>query len=93
MRRRFEKAAKTGNDKEAVKTYSVLSKVKDVLESGKSARAANLDETELEFIEDIHLLTIKPVLYVCNVDEASAKTGNKHVEAVKEAGFEGTIGH
>lgn len=83
--KKFEKAAKTGNDKEAVKTYSVLSKVKDVLESGKSARAANLDETELEFIEDIHLLTIKPVLYVCNVDEASAKTGNKHVEAVKEA--------
>jgi GTP-binding protein YchF len=83
--KKFEKAAKTGNDKEAVKTYAVLNKVKDVLESGKSARAANLDETELEFVADIHLLTIKPVLYVCNVDEASAKTGNKHVDAVKEA--------
>ncbi len=83
--KKFEKAAKTGNDKEAVKTFAVLSKVKAVLESGQSARAAGLEETELEYIADIHLLTIKPVLYVCNVDEASAKTGNKHVEAVKEA--------
>ena len=83
--KKFEKAAKTGNDKEAVKTYTVLNKVKDVLEAGKSARSANLEENELEYIADIHLLTIKPVLYVCNVDEASAKTGNKYVEQVKEA--------
>lgn len=83
--KKFEKAAKTGNDKEAVKTYAVLNKVKDVLEAGKSARSANLEENELEYIADIHLLTIKPVLYVCNVDEASAKTGNKYVEQVKEA--------
>ncbi|MDI9341088.1 MAG: redox-regulated ATPase YchF [Sediminibacterium sp.] len=83
--KKFEKQAKTGNDKEAVKTYAVLSKVKDVLESGKSARAAQLDENELPYVADLHLLTIKPVLYVCNVDEASAKTGNHHVEAVKAA--------
>lgn len=83
--KKFEKAAKSGNDKEAVKTFAVLTKVKEVLESGQSARAANLDENELEFVADLHLLTIKPVLYVCNVDEASAKSGNKHVDAVKEA--------
>jgi GTP-binding protein YchF len=83
--KKFEKAAKTGNDKEAVKTYAVLIKVKEVLESGKSARAANLDENELEYVADLHLLTIKPVMYVCNVDEASAKTGNKFVDAVREA--------
>lgn len=83
--KKFEKAAKSGNDKEAVKTFAVLTKVKEVLESGQSARSANLDENELEFIADLHLLTIKPVLYVCNVDEASAKSGNKHVDAVKEA--------
>ena len=83
--KKFEKIAKTGNDKEAVKTFNVLTRVKDVLESGQSARAAGLDETELPYIADLHLLTIKPVMYVCNVDEASAKTGNKHVEAVKEA--------
>ena len=83
--KKFERQAKTGTDKEAVKTYNVLSKVKETLESGQSARAANLDEKELEYIADLHLLTIKPVMYVCNVDEASAKTGNHFVDAVKEA--------
>lgn len=83
--KKFEKVAKTGNDKEAVKTYNALIKVKDTLESGKSARAAALEENELPYVADLHLLTIKPVMYVCNVDEASAKTGNKHVEAVREA--------
>ncbi len=83
--KKFERQAKTGTDKEAVKTYNVLAKVKETLESGQSARAANLDEKELEYIADLHLLTIKPVMYVCNVDEASAKTGNHFVEEVKEA--------
>jgi len=83
--KKFERQAKTGTDKEAVKTYNVLSKVKETLESGQSARAANLDDKELEYIADLHLLTIKPVMYVCNVDEASAKTGNHFVDAVKEA--------
>lgn len=83
--KKFEKLAKTGTDKEAVKTYNTLNKVKQTLESGQSARTANLDETELPYVADLHLLTIKPVMYVCNVDEASAKTGNKFVEAVREA--------
>lgn len=83
--KKFEKQAKTGSDKEAVKTFAVLSKVKDTLESGRSARAAQLEANELPFVEDLHLLTIKPVMYVCNVDEASAGNGNKYVEAVREA--------
>jgi GTP-binding protein YchF len=83
--KKFEKQAKTGNDKDAVKTYAACSKLKETLESGKSARACALEESELPFIQDLHLLTIKPVMYVCNVDEASAKTGNKHVDAVKDA--------
>lgn len=83
--KKIEKQAKTGNDKEAARTYQVLVKVKETLEAGKSARACELDENELELISDLHLLTIKPVMYVCNVDEASAKSGNKHVEAVREA--------
>ena len=83
--KKFEKAGKLGNDKEAVKTYSACSKLKETLESGKSARACVLEDSELPFIQDLHLLTIKPVMYVCNVDEASAKTGNKYVDAVKEA--------
>ena len=83
--KKFEKLAKTGTDKEAVRTFAALTKVKTALESGQSARTANLEETELPYIADLHLLTIKPVMYVCNVDEASAKTGNKHVDAVREA--------
>lgn len=82
--KKFEKPAKTGTDKEAVKTYQTLLKVKTTLEGGKSARSANLEENELPYVEDLHLLTIKPVMYVCNVDEASAKSGNKYVEQVRE---------
>jgi len=83
--KKFEKQAKTGSDKEAVKTYNTLLKVKATLESGKSARAANLEYNELPYVEDLHLVTIKPVMYVCNVDEASAKSGNKYVDQVREA--------
>jgi ribosome-binding ATPase len=83
--KKYEKLAKTGTDKDAVRTFASLTKVKTALESGQSARTAGLEENELPYIADLHLLTIKPVMYVCNVDEASAKTGNKHVDAVKEA--------
>jgi GTP-binding protein YchF len=72
-------------DKNAKKAEDVLLRVKSALESGMSARSVALEETELEHIEDIQLLTFKPVLYVCNVDEAAVINGNKHVEAVKEA--------
>jgi GTP-binding protein YchF len=83
--KRVEKQAKTGNDKDAKKAYDILLRVKDILEQGQSARAANLTPEELPYVADIHLLTIKPVLYVCNVDEASVKSGNKYVDLVKEA--------
>ncbi len=83
--KKFEKVAKTGNDKEAVKTYDVLSRVKATLEQGKSARSCEISEEEKKYIADLFLLTIKPVLYVCNVDEKSIKTGNKYVDAVREA--------
>lgn len=83
--KKFEKAAKTGNDKEAVKTYNTLLRIKETLESGQSARACKLEDSELPYISDLHMLTVKPVMYVCNVDEASAKTGNAYVDAVKEA--------
>ncbi|MGZ6523356.1 MAG: redox-regulated ATPase YchF, partial [Bacteroidia bacterium] len=83
--KKVEKQAKTGNDKEAKKAYDVLLSLKELLEQGKSARSANLSENDLAYVADCCLLTIKPVLYVCNVDEASVKTGNKYVDAVKEA--------
>ncbi len=83
--KKFEKQAKTGQDKEAVKTYDTLLKFKQHLESGQSARSCDVAEENLKYVSDLHLLTIKPVMYVCNVDESSVKSGNKHVDAVKEA--------
>ncbi len=81
---KVEKSAKTG-DKDARKAFEVLSLVRSILLEGKSARAAQLDEKDLEHISDLQLLTLKPVLYVCNVDEKSINTGNKYVKLVKEA--------
>jgi GTP-binding protein YchF len=83
--KRVEKQAKTGNDKDAKKAYDILSNLKTLLEEGKSARSANLSEAEMIHVADCCLLTIKPVLYVCNVDEGSVKSGNKYVDAVKES--------
>lgn len=83
--KRVEKQAKTGNDQEAKKAYEILLNLKGLLEQGKSVRSANLSEKDMVHIADCCLLTVKPVLYVCNVDEASVKTGNKYVDAVKEA--------
>jgi len=83
--KKYERVAKSGSDKDAVKIYNALMKFKTTLESGQSARACQAEESELVHVADLHLLTIKPVMYVCNVDEASAKTGNKYVEAVREA--------
>lgn len=81
---KVKRAAKTGN-KEAQKEETALLKVKSALEAGISVRAVALstDERE-EFITSMQLITDKPVLYVCNVDEGSAATGNKYVDLVKE---------
>lgn len=82
---KVEKMAKTGGDKDAKRTFDVLSVIKTHLEAGKSARTAPVEVEDFEFIEDLALLTIKPVLYVCNVDEGSVINGNAYVEQVKEA--------
>jgi len=82
---KVEKAAKVGNDKEAKKAYDVLNIYKTHLLSGKSARTAPVSEEEKEYIADIWLLTAKPVMYVCNVEESAVNTGNAYVEKVKEA--------
>ncbi len=82
---RVNKAARTG-DKEAIKEAEVLKKIKAGLESSISVRAIDLSEKEREeYVQALQLLTDKPVLYVCNVDEASAVTGNSYVEAVRKA--------
>ncbi len=81
-----EKQAKAGGDKQAKEALGLLLKYKAALEQGKSARTVQLESKEEEAIaKDFFLLTNKPVLYVCNVDEASAVSGNRYVEAVREA--------
>ena len=81
---KLEKSAKIG-DKDAKKGLDVLNIYKTHLEQGKSARSAPVSEDDKKYIEDIMLLTAKPILYVCNVDEGSVIKGNKYVEMVKEA--------
>ncbi len=82
---KLKKQAQTGGDKAAKATCDVLEKYRAILLEGKSARATELTKEEKELVKDLYLLTTKPVMYVCNVDEASAVTGNKYTEAVKEA--------
>ncbi len=82
---KVKKASRTG-DKVALKELDLLNKVKENLESAISVRAIDFTEKEREeFITPLQLLTDKPVLYVCNVDEAAAVSGNDYVKKVKEA--------
>ena len=83
---RVQKQAQTGGDKQAKLAYDVLSRYKEALEQGKSARTVSFESKEEQKVaHDLFLLTNKPVLYVCNVDEGSAVSGNHYVEAVREA--------
>jgi len=81
---KVEKGAKTG-DKEQKKAFEVLSIYKNHLLEGKSARTAPIAEGDEEYVADLWLLTAKPVMYVCNVEEKSVNTGNAYVEKVKAA--------
>lgn len=72
-------------DKDAIKEHDLALRIKDALEAGESARTVELEEGEKPFMKAFQLITSKPVMYLCNVDEASVKNGNAHVEAVKEA--------
>lgn len=81
---KLQKQAAVG-DKNAKRAYDILSKYKEALDAGRSARTVQLDKEDRKFISDLNLLTDKPVLYVCNVDESSAVNGNKYVDAVREA--------
>ena len=83
---KVQKQATTGGDKEAKKLLALLLRYKEALEQGKSCRSvALLNDEEVSLAHDLFLLTNKPVLYVCNVDDASAAGGNAYVEAVREA--------
>ncbi len=78
-----EKNAKAGTDKDAKKAIEVLTIYKAHLESGKPGRSAPVTADDSKFIEDLFLLTAKPVLYVCNVDEKSVVSGNNYVDQLK----------
>ena len=86
VEKKFEKvkrAAKTGN-KEAQKEEAVLLAIKNGLEAGISIRAIDISpEDRNEFVSPLQFITDKPVMYVCNVDEGAAVTGNEYVEKVK----------
>lgn len=82
---KVEKQAKTGGDKEARKLADLLERYKKALEEGKLCRSVEVSPEEAELAKDLFLLTNKPVMYVCNVDDNSAATGNKYVDAVREA--------
>ena len=82
---KVEKQAKTGNDPEAKRMLKLLLMYRDALNEGKSARTVEIDEADQKLAKDFQLLTNKPILYVCNVDEVAVISGNKYVDAVKEA--------
>ena len=82
---KVKKASRTGN-KDAQKEETVLVKIKESLEQGKSIRAIEFsDEDYAEFVKPLQFITDKPVMYVCNVDEGAAVSGNNYVEQVREA--------
>ncbi len=83
---KVQKQAQAGGDPMAKRMLDVLLKYKETLEQGKSCRSIVFDNIEDKALaKSLFLLTNKPVMYVCNVDEGSAKEGNKYVDAVREA--------
>ena len=80
---RLAKIAKTG-DKDALRGVEVLKQYKDHLEDFQNARTLEVSDADQKHVEDLFLLTSKPVMYVCNVEDQAALTGNAYVEKVKE---------
>ena len=82
---KVQKQAAIG-EKAAKRQYEILCRYKEAIEGGKAARTVEIDNKEdAKWVQELCLLTNKPVLYVCNVDEASITSGNAYVEAVREA--------
>ena len=83
---KVQKQAQAGGDKSAKRLMELLVEYKSVLEQGKSCRTVVLDNPEdQQLAKELFLLTNKPVMYVCNVDESSAASGNAYVDRVREA--------
>ncbi len=82
---KVKKQAQTGGDKVAKRMYDILARYEEALLKGLSARTVPVDDVDAKLVKELNLLTNKPVLYVCNVDENSALNGNQYVEKVREA--------
>ncbi len=80
---RLERAARAG-DKDAKRGVEVLHVYREHFENFNNARSLEVKDDDRKFVDDLFLLTMKPVIYVCNVDEKSAVSGNKYVEKVRE---------
>jgi GTP-binding protein YchF len=82
--KKVEKQAQIG-EKEAKRRFELLTRIREALLKGQSARTVVTAHDDPALLSEFQLLTSKPVMYVCNVDEKSATTGNKYVDAVKAA--------
>jgi ribosome-binding ATPase len=71
-------------EKDALQQFEICQKLYNHIEDGRNARSCAIDETEQEFVKSLFLLTDKPVMYACNVDEASVVTGNEHTRRFQE---------
>ena len=80
---RLKKAAKS-NDKEVLKNLATVERMIAEMEGGKAARAIAVEEDQENLVREMYLLPAKPILYVCNVDEDSVKTGNAHTQRFTE---------
>ena len=80
---RLERAARSG-DKDAKHGAEVLNQFREHFEDFNNARTLTIRDEDRKYVDDLFLLTMKPVMYVCNVDEKSAVAGNNYVERVKE---------
>ena len=78
------RSARSGN-KDSIKENNILMQIRETLQQSKNVRIMDMNEKDrIEYVQPLQLITDKPVLYVCNVDEASASQGNNYVEIVKE---------
>ena len=80
----IERKANSG-DKDAKKVYDTYVAVKEHLLQGNSVRSLELEESQEEYLVELQLITSKPVMYICNVEETAVKNGNQHVDNVKDA--------
>jgi hypothetical protein len=78
-----ERKAKSG-DKEASRAYNLYVEARDHLLKGKSIRSLDIEESRFKILDELQLITAKPVIYVCNVDENSVNKGNNHVDKIKD---------